>query len=237
MLLARMPLSRHQGSSKMELATFGSADQLLDYFTNVDGTVGPRQGPNRRTHDQKEFYNLRQYLATLAAEGHLPFPLTVEKVESPDFLLTDGVSRKWGLEVTEATTQEWQRELTITEGHETSLQPLGRDGWVRNSAERETCAAILRAMRKKAHKIQVGKYRPASRYDVLIYVNVRAFFYDADETVGLLAERISRWNSRWAALGRVSVITSLYLYYDVTDNRTRMPLFKFEPEQYSLPNE
>lgn len=214
----------------MELVTFDSADHLVDYFRNVGEMVGPRKGLNKRTHDQKELYNLRQYLPTLAANNHLQFPLTVEKGESPDFILTDGVSTKWGLEVTEATTQEFQRELTTTEGDETTLQLLGRDGWAGNSAERETCAAILRAMRRKANKIRAGKYRPASRYDVLIYVNVRAFFYDADDTVSLLVQRISRWYPQWAEIGRVEVIASLHLYHDVTDNLTRLPLFNFEAE-------
>ncbi len=224
-----MSLNCHLGLPKMELTTFDSAEHLLDYFRSVGEMVGPRKGPSKRTHDQKELYNLRQYLPTLAANGHLRFPLTVEKGESPDFLLTDGVSKKWGLEVTEATTQEWQREMTVTEGDETSLQPLGRDGWAGNSAERETCAAILRAMRRKARKIRAGGYRPASRYDVLIYVNVRAFFYDADETVRLLVQRTSRWYPQWAVLGRVGVIASLHLYIDVSDNLTRLPLFNFEP--------
>ena len=84
-------------------------------------------------------------------------------------------------------------------------------------------------MRRKARKIRAGGYRPASRYDVLIYVNVRAFFYDADETVRLLVQRIFRWYPQWAVLGRVGVITPLNLYHDVTDNLIRLPLFNFEP--------
>lgn len=208
--------------------TFGSTKELVDYFRSVGATVGPRKGPNKRSHDQKEFYNLRQYLPTLAANGHLQFPVTLEKGESPDFLLTNSVSKTWGLEITEATTQALQRELTITEGDESSVRPLGRDGSAGNSAERETCAAILRAMRRKAKKIRAGKYRAAARYDVLIYVNVRAFFYNADESINLLIPRVSRWRSQWTGLGRVEVITSLNLYTDVTGNLAQFPLFNYD---------
>jgi hypothetical protein len=166
----------------------------------------------------------------------LRFPLTVEKGESPDFLLTDGNSVNWGLEVTQATTQAHQRELTETEGDGSStVRPLGRDGWAGNSAEREACASILRAMRRKARKLRSGKYRPAARYDVLIYVSTRASFYGADETVRLLMERISKWQSQWAGMGRVEVITGLYLYQIVTGTVTRLPLYDYGTTQDQMP--
>ena len=123
--------------------------------------------------------------------------------------------------------------MTITEGDETTLMPLGRDGWVGNSAERETCAAILRAMRRKVRKIRSGKYQSASRYDLLIYVNVRAFFYDNGVTVDLLKESISKWHLQWGGLGHVNVIASCFLYYDVINNQTEFPLFKYEIEEFS----
>lgn len=207
----------------MEIVTFESADCLMKYFRKVGAKVGGRIGPHKRTQDEKELFNLRQYLRTLAANDLLEFPLTVEKRESPDFLLTNSEPKTWGLEVTEATTQAWQRELTVTEGDTTSLRPLGRDGWRGNSAERETCAAILRAMHKKARKIR--GYGLTSQCDLLIYVNVRAFFYDIDEVVDLLGERVSRWHPQWAALGCVSVVTKRYLLINVTNHLNRLPLF------------
>ena len=91
----------------MSPVTFHSVAHLLDYFTTVGQTVGPRTGPNKRTHDQKEVFNLRQDLSTLGVERRLQFPLTVKSGESPDFLLSDA-SGNWGLEVTEATTLESQ---------------------------------------------------------------------------------------------------------------------------------
>ena len=215
----------------MKLAIFSSADDLVSYFSDVGAAVGPRKGPDKRTQDQKELYNLRQYLPTLAINGLLSFPLSVEKGESPDFLLTDAKAGTWGLEVTEATTKDWQRELTMTEGAESSLVGLGRDGWAGNSAERETCAAILRAMRRKARKIRAGGYRSVSRYDVLIYVNVRAFFYNADDAVNLLVQRAIRWNAQWAGLGRVEVLTSLRLYSDITGDRNRLTLFRYAADE------
>jgi len=217
----------------MELITLTSADHLKRFFEDIGTWVGPRRGPNRRTQDQMEFFNLRQFLTTLAADGQFEFPLTIEKGQSPDFMLAHGGGERWGLEVTEATTKGWQRELTETERNEecseATLVSLGRgDGWVGDSAERETCAAILRAMRRKAMKIRSGKYRPASRYDVLIYVNVRAFFYDFDATFGLLVQRVARWKSQWTALGQVHVITSLFLFSDVTGSLKKLPLVKIE---------
>ena len=101
----------------MEAITFATIEDLKSFFKEVGGRVGPRKGLNRRTHDQKELFNLRQFLTTLAAHGKIEFPLSVEKGESPDFMLTVGGGEPLGLEVTEATTNEWQRELTETERH------------------------------------------------------------------------------------------------------------------------
>ena len=180
-----------------------------------------------------ETFNLRQYLTTLAANGQLDFPLTVEKGESPDFMLAHGGGEPRGLEVTEATTKSWQRELTETEGNEEcSKATLGRgDGWVGDSAERQTCAAILRAMRRKATKVRAGKYRPASQYDVLVYVNVEAFFYDAGATIDLLTQRVARWKSQWTVLGQVHIITSLFLFSDVTRLPKRLPLVESRAQE------
>ncbi len=208
----------------MKSVRFDSPECLSAYFGRNGASVGPRKGTNRRTQEQKELFNVRQYLLALAANDRLGFPLILVIGDKPDFVLSNGLSEEWGLEVTEATTNKWQRELTISEGKEPSVQLLGRDGWAGNSAERETCAAILRAMRRKAKKIRNGHYKPISRYDVLIYVNVRAFFYSDEEVFRLLLPRIARWRSQWSGLGRVEIIAALHLFHDVTQKPILLPL-------------
>ncbi len=209
----------------METMTFDSAACLMKHLEVVGAKVDPRTESGKGTQDEKELYNLRQYLQTLATNGLLQFPLIVEKGERPDFLLKISDADPWGLEITEATTQAWQKKLTRLAGDTEHLHPLGRDCRLGVGPEFQTCAAVLRAMRRKAEKIRRGGYRPASRYDLLIYVNVRAFFYDPDELADMLGERVSRKPAQWAALGDVYVITASHLLLNVTKDLRRLPLF------------
>ena len=210
----------------MDVITFKSADCLISHFESAGTEVGPRSGPHKRTQDAEgaTLDPCRNPLRTVAANELLNFPLSIEKCESPDFLVTSEGTASWGLEITEATTQAWQRELTAMEKNETHPRLLRREGWRGNSAEREACAAILRAMRRKARKIKRGKYRPALRHDILIYVNMRAFFYDVQEVIELLSKSVTRWRNQWDPLGQVHVLTASELLVDVTNNLRRMPL-------------
>jgi len=211
----------------MEDAKFGSKGDVLKFFEEVGVSVGPRKGPNKRTNDQKELFNLRQYLTTLAENDLLAFPLVVKKGESPDFMIREGSSDFWGMEITQATTKKYQQDLTRTEGS-SGCDLLEGDGSVGDSPEREACAAIIRAMRRKSMKTKKGKYRPASRYDLLIYVDVEAFFFDSNKSIQLLLPRLRRWKIQWQGLGRVSIIASQNLYYDVTANIIPLRLFEYE---------
>jgi hypothetical protein len=218
----------------MEMIKFGSKADVLKFFEKVGASVGPRKGPNKRTNDQKELFNLREYLTTLASKDLLPFPLTVEKGESPDFTFCHDVPEVLGLEITQATTKKYQQALTETET-ETETEGgecdhLSGDGWSGNSPERSACAAILRAMRRKARKVRGGKYRPASRYDLLIYVDVEAFFYQPEVAVTVLLPRLRRWKTQWEGLGKVSIIARQSLYFDVTENLIPLTLFNYESQ-------
>lgn len=211
-----------------QILTFKEIDALRTYFNENGIAVGPRNGPNKRTQDQKELYNLRQYLLTLTDHDFLEFPISIEKGESPDFIISYQ-DQTIGLEITEAPTQDWQKELTQMDkeliGKDTSnLVSLDQEGWHSNSAERETCAAILHAIRRKVRKIRDGKYRKASCYDLLIYTNVRPFFYDRLELANILKPRVSRWHSQWLAVRKVNVITDPYLLFDIIGDFKTLPL-------------
>jgi len=174
---------------------FSSREEITAHFKAVPAIVGPRRGPNKRTKAQEERYNLRQYLLTLAEANRLAFPLRIRKGERPDYLIAEAGEEPYGLEITQGTTSSWQRELTLEtrpdagelvaslndtddETHEETVVAtlLSGDGFVDDDPERDTCAAVLRAMRRKARLIRRGGYQPAARHDVLIYINVRAFF-------------------------------------------------------------
>lgn len=226
---------------KMNIAKFQNSDDLMNFFQQHGKNVGPRVGPNKRTDDQMEMYNLRQYLLTLGDNNLLQYPISVEKgpydeinTVSPDFIITKAGGSRRGLEVTQATTNDWQQELAnLDSKHDLKndeldkvlISSLGRGTWVGDSPEKETCDAILRAIIKKAEKIRGGKYFPLPRYDLLIYVNVRAFFYNNNELIGLLRNYMSCWQKQWSFLGRVNVISSEYLLFDFFKDFKKLELF------------
>jgi hypothetical protein len=127
--------------------------ELIHHLTERDEPVGPRRGPNRRTQEKKEWYCVRTYLCTLANHSLLHYPICISKTAppKPDFVVSEGGVGTYGIEVTEATTGDWQRELTITE--ESDHAELIGTGWDGDTPEIETAGLIQSAIRAKKQKL------------------------------------------------------------------------------------
>src|SRR6476646_10272542 len=91
-----------------------AAYDLALTFGNWGTEIGPRAGPNARTHSQKEWWCLRRYLFTLAGVDRLQFPIRIEKGERPDFRCMFG-AHALGIEITTVTTSEDEAEMTKRE--------------------------------------------------------------------------------------------------------------------------
>lgn len=90
-------------------------DLLLSLAANE--VLYPLQRERRkRTKLQSELWCLRKYLRALSQNGHVAFPIKVEKQETPDFLVS-GV-RTFGIEVSLATDPWDQKEWTRAEDSE-----------------------------------------------------------------------------------------------------------------------
>jgi hypothetical protein len=184
--------------------------ELGKTFDTLGASVGPRRGPDRRTKDQKEWYCLRRYLLTLAAHDRLSYPLDISKSERPDFIVG---SR--GVEVTEATEEDWQRELTESEASKgdclTEAKLIGDDGFVGEQPEIDWCAAVTRAVNSKVDSLNSPSY-PVASCDLLIYVNSRmSLIVDELRAIEVLAEASKREMERWKAcarLGRIAILTN-----------------------------
>ena len=92
-----------------EMASFDSSSQLVEVLTNLDFRQKSRRSAGHK-NDQGERYAIQHFLVPLARIGRLLFPLTIEKTERPDFIVTQGAT-KWGIEVTQTTTTEINRDL------------------------------------------------------------------------------------------------------------------------------
>ena len=153
----------------------GPAD-LEHVFGILGRTVGPRTGPETRTHDRKEWWCLRRYIFTLSAAGQLEFPISITKGERPDFRCEFG-PRSVGIEVSEATDPQDQKGMTEFEQSGVSQALVGSFGgrFPRGAGnpQRAWQSDVLDAVRSKS---QVFKNYPdpLPEYVLLLYSNSNA---------------------------------------------------------------
>jgi hypothetical protein len=146
-------------------------EELSSVFVELGATVGPRRGPNKRTKEAKEWWCLRTYISAIANHEGLDYPVAIRKAEppEPDFVLQDVVRGTYGIEVTEATSNDWQRELTLTE-NETVPSAADVDSWAGDAPEREVWDLVWAAICRKQE--QRSTYA-LGQCDLLIYENSR----------------------------------------------------------------
>jgi hypothetical protein len=178
-----------------------------------------------RCSQDREAWCLRRYLLTLADSGRLSFPLRVTKFETPDYKV-EGVTN-FGVEVTEATTQRDQKEMSKSEklGRVSGFGEFGgrgRDGWLGNDAERTLIDDIAASLEKKSSKS--WKCQPVR---LLIYPNSNASVVACwDEAVKMLQGDVerSRFENFSDKLSEVSVIAGNQLWFDILGEFSRLSL-------------
>jgi len=191
---------------------FRSRDDVCRFWLRVREVPRRRDG---RTPKQYERYYLALYLLALAEHELLPYPLEVVEDESPDFMLTWESGEAAGLEVTRATDQSLQRWLSRAEkehpdGWATMPSPLGYAG---DQLEDEWCNFVREAIEKKVNKL--SKYGPAVRHDLLVSDDTRAGAGDRRKVLALLAPWARDLKRKEPRLGKISVVASLDVLYDI----------------------
>ncbi|SRR5260221_1172354 len=199
-----------------------SAD-LVAVFSDLGTEVGPRY---KRTKDQKEWYCLRCYMLALGVRGILNYPIEIGKAEPPDFILADPVRGRYGVEVTEATEEDWQRELARTERDYTaecmensrSAFLTSDDGWVGDSPEKLWRISVLRAIGRKIKSISRPDY-PVGCCDLLILEQSRSgIVVDRAKAIQLLrvaVPYIAQLTKITNRLGRITVLSGQLVLYDL----------------------
>jgi hypothetical protein len=218
------PIRRARAARKgsAEALTAQGQDELRRSFQVLGVKVGPRRGPSRRTKDDKEWYCLRRYLLALDANGLLHYPVQIHKSEKPDFIVCDSRRGIFGVEVTEATEQEWQRELGRTEapdrGDTAAITAIDEDGFAGDGPEEDWSTAVIDAIERKVSRFasvasQVGIC------DLLIYVNSRiSGVANAKRATAMLLAAVAPKGRTWvdcSRLGCVHVLTESQLVYDL----------------------
>ena len=154
--------------------TVESWEQVLQFAQTA--TV-PYHIDGRKSLDT-ELWMLSRYWLGLADAGLLIYPITALKSESPDFIIENSDGTRTGIEVTEASTADFHRELVRNEQDARSGLHLDHNrydrGWLDDEAEREWSALVCDAIRRKSEKLKGGNWRPADAHDLVIYFNGRA---------------------------------------------------------------
>lgn len=203
-----------------------SARDKTELFSQF-GSLGIRVPGRTEPKDQfaEEIYCLRRYLFPLADGGLLRFPITAAKTETPDFLLNWQQDATIGLEVTKATRQEFEADLTrLDRRQKTKYYPsdltagamqLSVAGWAGNALEKEWVDYVLASIADKLEDINTYS---VGGCDLLIYDNTPTGAPDLNmvaEAVRLKLSRSPLCSSNGRSFGVVSVIRDPWLIYNI----------------------
>src|SRR5262252_6744286 len=135
--------------------------ELSAGFSGLGISVPPRT--ERKDQFAEEVRCLRRYLFPLADKGLFEFPIEVVKHEPPDFICRSGSGDSIGLEVTKATREEFEADLTRWHRQQktkdypfnpaTGVMALDVLGFAGDSVENEWVGYILSSIADKLSDI------------------------------------------------------------------------------------
>ncbi|HEX7181764.1 MAG TPA: nucleotidyltransferase domain-containing protein [Thermoanaerobaculia bacterium] len=191
---------------------------MLETLDHLEQRV-PARHEGRTKHHREHFCMLR-YLRFLAGEGLLPLPLTLRKTsegkDPPDFVLEWLGGREETFELTDGSTQEYQKRLSAASGADDGLVlPVDI-----NTPEREAAqlwAEILfSAFLEKANGLVRGRFN----LDHLVIYDLTGLglLLPLDSGAPLLKQKLREWHAREKPVhrfGRVSVLRDGALLLDI----------------------
>ena len=193
------------------MRTLESAGSLADDLGVLGTWVGPRRGPDKRTHGQKEDYVLRRLLVAWREMERLRLPVEIhaedEREGEPDFVL------RWpndslGIEITEAGEENYQKWLT----HLEQADPTEVESVPLEASTQRTAAEIEKAIRRKIEKYDRGAYRSPDACDLVVYDNTAwGGFLDATDVL----HRIGRPERLLGRFREVHLVTGETVFLDV----------------------
>jgi hypothetical protein len=142
--------------------------------------VGPRTGPVKRTKEKKEWYVLLGFLKAAIPAGMIELPIVIRNGQppnEPDFVAARGDLTIGLFEVTEATDETDQQEMTASERSDTASMPGDFGGRFADGASQPGlvwAADIVEAIRRKSGKV-IFRISPAARH-LIVYPNSNASF-------------------------------------------------------------
>lgn len=215
---------------------FRDRDHLLAKLDDLDQRVPGRQ--EGRTKDHREHFCMLRYLRFLAGADLLPLPVTLRKsaegTDPPDFVLERPDDATESFELTDGSSEEYQRLLTEAEGDD-DIDVLFPEG--RNLKRREAVTVwantLFAAFERKARVLIDGRFD----IDHLVIYDVTGLGYLVALAHGgrLLSDLIHGWYDRQKPahqFTKVSVLRDLAMLWDL-DGEGR--LLHAESPHFRLP--
>ncbi|HZF10899.1 MAG TPA: nucleotidyltransferase domain-containing protein [Thermoanaerobaculia bacterium] len=200
--------------------TFEDRDHLLETLDRLDQPVPARH--EGRSRDHREHFCMVRYLRLLAGEDLLPLPVTLRKPpkgqDPPDFVLEWPDGRRETFELTDGSTQEYQRRLAAASRAEDE-DPLVLPVDI-NTPEKEAAqlwAEILfSAFLQKAEGLRRGRF---DLDHILIYdLTGIGLLLPLQRGAPILRQKVQEWYAREAPVNRfrrISILRDQALLLDV----------------------
>ena len=200
------------GASANGAIQIRSASDVRAYWLKVRDVARRTEG---RSKKQYERYYLGLYLHGLADHRVLRYPLKVLEGDSPDFMLVGKSGGPPGLEITSATDENLQAAMTRAEKDHSNGRAFiaSTQGYVGDELALEWCALVRETVERKIQKF--AKFRPASRYDLLLPDDTRMGAGDRRKVIAMLTPWVQELKQQVPKLGKISVIASLDVLYDI----------------------
>jgi hypothetical protein len=209
----------------LELSNFDAA------FGEIGAKVGPRTGPNKRSQEEKEWYVIRRFLGPAIARGIFRLPLVINKSfpPEPDFVVRHDRGHAL-IEITEATSPEDQKEMTLQEQTDEPIllgELGGRFAGGGSEPEHLWVSDIVDAIKRKATK-SIFSSLGAGRH-LVIYPNSNAssLIFDHENERRAFSLLASAIDSKRTALSQVAngcavhILAKDYVFFDVLGKSTR----------------
>jgi uncharacterized protein len=197
--------------------TFKARDDLLSSLDRFEQRVPARH--EGRTSDHREHFCILRYLRFLAGEDLLPLPVTLRKPpkgqDPPDFVLELPDGRQETFELTEGSTQEYQRRLSVASRTEDGLVlPIGI-----NTPEKEAAQlwaeTVFSSFLKKTEGLMHGRY---NLDHLLIYdLTGLGLLLPLESGAPILKHKLQEWYTKVNPayrFRRISILRDLALLLD-----------------------
>lgn len=178
----------------------------------------PRKG---RTSSAREYWTLAHFLSSLAGSSELPFPIAVTKGERPDFIVQSG-NMEFGLEITEATTGDYQKWLTKIDDSE-ATEMFQKAPYHGNAVERRAAQLIVSAAVAKDANYS-KKPAAVNTPDVCCYLNYDLPILREKEAFEIADAQIRelRRDGKLRSIGRLHAVDSGWAMFDIGGQMARI---------------